>query len=154
MRRPAGVAGNQIFAPAAAGAAGSPHGWLAGLLAGRLGQTARVLRGHVGAGQALAGRSSGWLEAMKRTRRLASTWPSGSPLDLLSARPTRYIHGPARRFDFCPHTYNAPRCRNAWIAARLTGSSVTGRINHYPTVASRLFVNATSSRLAKAATPS
>src|SRR5580700_4680325 len=55
MRRPAGVAGNQIFAPAAAGAAGSPPGWLAGLLAGRLGQTARVLRGHGSAGEALGG---------------------------------------------------------------------------------------------------
>ena len=35
------------------------------------------------------------------------------PINLLSARPTRYIHGPVRRFDFCSHTYNAPRSRNA-----------------------------------------
>ncbi len=54
----------------------------------------------------------------------------------------------------CSHTINTPRSRSAWTVARLTGFSVTGRINGYPTGASRLPGNATSSLPAKDATPS
>src|ERR1039458_2665929 len=95
----------------------------------------------------------------KRLLAIWSSLPGVQPIRKFTGTPPRLAEcapnevplwaGPEVRL--CSHTYNTPRSRNAWIAARLTGSSVTGRINSYPTVALRLAVNAISSLPAKGA---